>query len=92
MCCAVDEVSIGSAVFALRERGAMTNYQEIAKVQIERGRKYSAPEPWKFDIDMEIGPERFPYQIVKTIKKDSPVNRTKVGVCLIDWGVCESVW
>ncbi|OQR75601.1 hypothetical protein BIW11_08311 [Tropilaelaps mercedesae] len=55
----------------------MTTYEEITKVQITRGRKYTAPEPWKFDIEMEIGPERLPYQVVKTIKEDCPVNKDR---------------
>ncbi|XP_028966574.1 uncharacterized protein LOC114828069 [Galendromus occidentalis] len=56
----------------------MTSYEEITRVVISREKKYGVPEPWKFDIEMEIGPERIPYQVVKVIKKDSPVNKKTV--------------
>lgn len=56
----------------------MTSYEEIVRVVINRGKKYGVPEPWKFDIEMEIGPERIPYQVVKVIKKDCPVNKKTV--------------
>ncbi|XP_022670424.1 uncharacterized protein LOC111259537 [Varroa jacobsoni] len=55
----------------------MTGYEKITKVQIRRERKYTAPEPWKFDVEMEIGPERLAYQVIKTIKKDCPVNKDR---------------
>lgn len=69
----------------------MTGYEKITKVQIRRERKYTAPEPWKFDVEMEIGPERLAYQVIKTIKKDCPVNKDRVRFLFVTerWLECD---